>query len=213
MLASARAVRRIRHLGYDAFEFHVSRAYIEVGAVLEVLAVEDALRAALRQHGLQHALSLKQRRRSRVKTIEVQKIERVIHQAIVASALEIVLQCAEIWAAVLTCANDLAVQDELAGRKARHARNDGREAARPVKSAAYIKPHAAIAYMCLDSIAVQLEFMDQAACGRDLGPWQGEARQGWMKAGKGARVAPGSARADERDEERRGDDTNIGNSG
>src|SRR5438067_9269027 len=130
MLASARAVRRIRHLGHDAFEFHVSRAYIEVGAVLEVLAVEDALRAALRQHGLQHALSLKQRRRSRVKTIEVQKIERVIHQAIVASALEIVLQCAEIWAAVLTCANDLAVQDELAGRKTRHARNDGREAAR-----------------------------------------------------------------------------------
>src|SRR6266487_1717407 len=176
MLASARAVRRIRHLGYDAFEFHVSRAYIEVGPILEVLAVEDALRAALRQHGLQHALSLKQRRPSRVKTIKVQKIERVIHQAIVASALEIVLQCAEIWAAVLTCANDLAVQDELAGRKARHARNDGREAARPVKSAASIKPHAAIAYMCLDSIAVQLEFMDQAACGRDLGPWQGEAR-------------------------------------
>src|SRR5947199_9588226 len=144
MLASARAVRRIRHLGYDAFEFHVSRAYIEVGPILEVLAVEDALRAALRQHGLQHALSLKQRRPSRVKTIKVQKIERVIHQAIVASALEIVLQCAEIWAAVLTCANDLAVQDEFA--KARHARNDGWEAARQVKSAAGRKPHATIPY-------------------------------------------------------------------
>src|SRR5947208_15226715 len=129
MLASARAVRRIRHLGYDAFEFHVSRAYIEVGPVLEVLAVEDALRAALRQHGLQHALSLKQRRRSRVKTIEVQKIERVIHQAIVASALEIVLQCTEIWAAVLTCSDDLAVQNELACRTASHPRTARREPA------------------------------------------------------------------------------------
>src|SRR6266516_2380311 len=164
MLASARAVRRIRHLGYDAFEFHVSRAYIEVGPVLEVLAVEDALRPSLRQYGLQHALSLKQRRRSRVKTIKVQKIERVVHQAIVASALEIVLQCAEIWAAVLTCANDLAVQDELAGRKTRHVRDDGREAIGPIKPTAGIKPDPAILYVSLHPIAIKLEFMHQAAC-------------------------------------------------
>jgi hypothetical protein len=42
----------------------------------------------------------------------------------------------------------------------------------------FIKPHAAIAYVCLDPIAVQLEFMDQAACGRDLGPGAGQGKAG-----------------------------------
>jgi hypothetical protein len=100
-------------------------------------------------------------RRSRVKTIKVQKVERVIHQPIVAAALEIVLQCTEVWAAVLIRANDLAVQDELGARKARHARDDRREAIRPVKSTAGIKPHAAVVYVSLHPIAIQLEFMDQ----------------------------------------------------
>src|SRR5947208_56791 len=71
MLASSRAVRRIRHLGHDAFEFHFSRTRIEVRPVHEVLAVQDALRPALRQHGLQHALAFTYRRRSRITTITV----------------------------------------------------------------------------------------------------------------------------------------------
>src|SRR6266516_6536043 len=163
MLASARAIWRIRHLGHDAFEFHFSRTRVEIGTILKVLAVEDAFRPAFRQQGLQHALAFKQRRRSRVKTIKVQEVERVIHEPIVAAALEIILQCAEIWMAVFQRANDLAVQNELRSRKARHARDDGREAVGPLKAAAGIKSHAAVPYVSLDPIAIQLEFMDQDA--------------------------------------------------
>jgi hypothetical protein len=83
------------------------------------------------------------------------------------------LQCAEIWTATFPGANDLAIKDELAGRKARHARHYGREAAGPLKSTAGIKPYAAIVYVSLHPIAIQLEFMHQASCSRDLGPRQG----------------------------------------
>jgi hypothetical protein len=67
-------------------------------------------------------------------------------------------------------------RDELGGRKARQAGDDGREAARPVKSTTGIKPDPTILYVSLHPIAIQLELMDQAACGRDLVPGQGEAR-------------------------------------
>ena len=58
--------------------------------------------------------------------------------------------------------------------------------------------HAAIPYVSLHPIAVQLEFMHQAARSRDLG--QGKAQLD--KAGKGPTAAPGSARAhpDERED-------------
>jgi hypothetical protein len=101
----------------------------------------------------------------------------------VPAASEIVLKCAEVWSAVLIRANDLAVQDEVGGRKARQGRDDGRETARPVKATAGIKPHATVLYVDLHPIAIQLEFMDQAACGRDFVPRQGEARLD--KGGKG----------------------------
>jgi hypothetical protein len=123
----------------------------------------------------------------------------------VPAASEIVLQCTEVWAAVLIRANDLAVQDELGGRKARQAGDDGRETARPVKSTAGIKPHATVLYVGLHPIAIQLEFMHQATCSRDLVPGQGEARLD--KSGKRRQLAPGSARASERDECRREDAT------
>jgi hypothetical protein len=133
---------------------------------------------------LQHALALKQRRRSRIKAIKVQEVKRVIRQSIVPAASEIVLQCAKVWAAVSIRANDLAVQNELGGRKAREARDDGRETARPVKSTAGIKPHATVLYVRLHPIAIQLEFMDQAACGRDFVPREGEARLDKSRKGR-----------------------------
>lgn len=68
--------------------------------------------------------------------------------------------------------------------------------------------HAAIPYVSLHPIAIQLEFMHQAARSRDLGPGQGKAQLD--KAGKGPTAAPGSARASERDEEWRRDDTTGG---
>jgi hypothetical protein len=55
--------------------------------------------------------------------------------------------------------------------------------------------HAAIPYVSLHPIAVQLEFMHQAARSRDLGPGLGKAQHSWIKAGEGPTAAPGSARA------------------
>src|SRR6266567_1245201 len=70
------------------------------------------------------------RRRSRVKTIKVQEIERVIYESIVSTALKILLQCAEIWTAVLAHRYDLAIQDELTSGEPRHARDNRRETTR-----------------------------------------------------------------------------------
>ena len=70
--------------------------------------------------------------------------------------------------------------------------------------------HAAIPYVSLHPITIQLEYMHQAARSRDLGPGQGKAQHSWIKAGKGPTAAPGSARASERGEEWSRDDTRGG---
>jgi hypothetical protein len=65
---------------------------------------------------LQYTLSLNQRGCARVESIEVQQIEGVVDQPVIASTLEVVLERTEVRAPIGVSRNHLTVNDELARR-------------------------------------------------------------------------------------------------
>ena len=125
---------------------------------------------------MQHALALDQRRRPRVEAVEMQQIEGVVDHPIVAPALEVILQRREIRATAGVGRDQFAIEDELARRQTAQFRGNGGKPIGPVEPGAGIESHVPVAQVSLDAVAVELQFVHEAAGARHLVALRRQAR-------------------------------------
>src|SRR5215475_175615 len=130
----------------------------------------------------------------------MQEIEGVVDHPIVAPALEVVLQRREIRATAGVRRDQFAVEDELARRQAGQLGGNRGKPIGPVEPGAGIERHLPVAQMSLDAVAVELQFVHEAAGARDLialrrqtrldesgkRRWLGAVKYAGEKAGHGA---------------------------
>ena len=98
---------------------------------LQVLGVEDAL-GGVSQQLREGALALDEPRSAQIKPIEMEQVERVIEQPVLAAGCEIGVQRPEIGDAARVCDDGLAVQDQVFRGEGRKRIGDRLEAQRPV---------------------------------------------------------------------------------
>src|SRR5262245_48801836 len=130
----------------------------------------------------------------------MQEIEGIVDHPIVTPSLEVVLQRREVWATVGIRRDQFAVEDELACRQAAQFSGNGGKPIGPVEPGAGIERHLPGAQVSLDAVAVELQFVHEAAGARDLVAlgrqarfdeggerrWLGAVKYAGEKAGHGA---------------------------
>src|SRR5262245_5482121 len=104
------------------------------------------------------------------------EIEGVVHHPIVATALEVVLQRREIRATARVRRDQFAIEDELVRRQARQLGGNRGKSIGPVEPRTGIERHVPVAQVSLDAVAVELQFMHEAAGACYLVALRGQAR-------------------------------------
>ncbi len=143
-------------------------------AFLEMVAV--AQDAAVAGHELfEQGLALFQRQAGEIVAVEMEKVEDVEDEAVVAALAEIGLEGGEIRSARAGLNDELAVDQRRAGRKLAERGDDGlAEFLRPVEPAAREELHPPRLDARLQAVAVELDLVQPARAGRRGG---GERRQ------------------------------------
>ncbi len=162
-------IRRIGALRHDALEMQIAGVLEHGRAVgLEVIAEADhAFVGHVGEQRGQGALALQQRRSGQVLAIEVQDIEHIVDETVMAAILEVVLQRGEIRGAVFVDRGNLAVEDGIVAGKLGAGGGDGRKFLGPVETTPRLERHRAVGDASLDAVAVELDLMDPAiAVGR-----------------------------------------------
>ena len=105
---------------------------MDLGALfLQVLGKEDAL-GGVRQQLCEQALALGKPGPAQIEAVEIEQVERVVEQPVLAARYEIGMQQPEIWDAPRIRDDGFAVQNQVLRRQGCERIGDGAEAPRPV---------------------------------------------------------------------------------
>src|SRR5262245_49635454 len=124
----------------------------------------------------QRVLPRRERHLPQVGAIEMQQIENIKNHAIMATCLEILLQKRKTRYSVSAFGYDFAVDERTLGRQIRDGACDGGEFFRPVQTFAGKQLYLAAVETGLNTIAIELDFMDPRFGFRRLVAERGKVR-------------------------------------
>jgi hypothetical protein len=171
----------------DAFQAHGAGALVNLGAVsLQVLGVQDAVGGAGQQLG-EHALALDKPRPAQIEPVEVQEVEDVVEQPVLAASSEIGMQQPEIGDPARVRDDGFAVQDQVVRPQGGEGIGDLLKAPRPIVAPPGVDGGSPLSQLRLRAVTVELDLVEPPRAGWSL-----------VAPGNGVPLAPGSARASRR---------------